>query len=130
MGYSLSWLAVKGKSRDEVLDALGFIATDEREDFPEAPLSAAELPNGWFLVVRQREEHDAQDPLLPLLSQGCVVVTCSVEEHVMFSSAACWKDGKESWYVEHNGQRSRDHLAFRGEKTETARNVSEARGKK
>jgi hypothetical protein len=56
MGYSLSWLAIKGKSPQAVRDELGFHPTGKREEFPESELSACEMPNGWYLIVSDHTE--------------------------------------------------------------------------
>ena len=61
MGFSLSWLAIKGKSPQEVRDELGFRTTGKREEVPEADLSAAELPTGWYLIVSNRSEKVVPD---------------------------------------------------------------------
>src|SRR6266496_4505662 len=98
MGYSLSWLAVRGKSPEAVRHELGFRPTGEREEFPESDLSAIEMPNGWYLIVSQRSELVASDASIARLpSSAGEVVTCFVEEHVMFSSATRWKDGCKTW---------------------------------
>jgi hypothetical protein len=116
MGYSLSWLAVRGKPPQAVRDELQFRATGEREEFPESDLSAVEMPNGWYLVVSQRSELVASVAVITRLSSsGGEVVTCFVEEHVMFSGATRWKDGSKTWSVSHNSQNRRDHLDAQGD---------------
>lgn len=115
MGYSLSWLAVKGKAPQAVLDELGFRRTGERQEIPEAALSAAEMPNGWYLIVSNHTEHVAPDSVLQHLTADCEAVTCFVEEHVMCSSATGWKDGRRIWSINHNAQRGREHLETGGE---------------
>src|SRR5205814_5468844 len=116
MGYSLSWLAVRGKSPQVVRDELGFRPTGEREEFPESKLSAVEMPNGWYLIVSQRSELVASDAAMQRLSSsGGELVTCFVEEHVMFSSATGWKDGSKSWSIIHDAQRGIEHLETAGE---------------
>jgi len=115
MGYSLSWLAVKGKSPVAVRAALGLRPTGARESIPEADLSAAELPGGWHLIVSDHTEHVAPDAALQMLFAGCELVTCFVEEHVMCSAAAGWKDGRKLWSVTHDAQRGGDHLAADGD---------------
>ena len=116
MGYSLSWLAVRGKPPQAVRDELGFRLTGEREEIPEADLTGAEMPNGWYLIVSNRNEQVASDTAMQRLSSsGCELVTCFVEEHVMFSSASNWKDGRKSWSVIHDAQRGIDHLETEGE---------------
>jgi hypothetical protein len=51
MGYSLSWLAVRGKPPQTVRDELQFRPTGGRETSPESGLSAVEMPNGWYVIV-------------------------------------------------------------------------------
>src|SRR4051812_22249023 len=115
MGFSLCWLAVKGKPPQAARDVLGFQLTTERESIPESPISAVEMPNGWYLIVCQHTERVASDEMLQTLSAGCELVTCFVEEHVMVCSAAGWMDGKQLWAVTHDAQINRRHLEVIGE---------------
>lgn len=116
MGYSLSWLAVKGKPPQAVRDELAFRLAGKREEIPEADLSAVEMPSGWYLIVANHSEQVASDAAMQRLSSsGGELVTCFVEEHVMFSSASSWKDGRKSWSVIHNAQERRDHLDTQGD---------------
>ena len=116
MGYSQSSLAILGKSADSVLDTLKLHRTGEREEFPESPLVAATLLNGWFLLVADRAEHSLiRDNTLRQLSIGCEIVTCTVEEHVMFSEATCWRDGHQVWRVTHSAHLGIEHLETQGE---------------
>jgi len=115
MGYSLSWLAVKGKSPAAVRDALGLRPTGQREEFPESELCAAELPGGWYLIVSDHTEHVAPDAVLQTLSAGGELVTCFIEEHVMASAAAGWQNGRKLWSVTHDSHRGHDHLAAEGD---------------
>jgi hypothetical protein len=115
MGWSLSWLATRGKSAQAVRDELGFRATDVRRDILEADLSGAELRDGWYLIVSRQTEQVALDSVLEHLSLGCEVVTCFLEEHAMVSSAAGWKDGRRCWAVAHDGQTGIEHLQVEGE---------------
>jgi hypothetical protein len=115
MGYSLSWLAVKGKMPPIVLHDLGFRPTGEHQELPEAPLSAATIPNGWYLIVSNVTEQIASDSVLTRLTVDCEAVACFVEEHVMVSSAAGWKNGRRCWFVSHNAQRGIEDLETDGE---------------
>lgn len=116
MGYAISWIAVRGKSADAVLDALDLARTGEFEDIPESPLVAAALPDGWTLV--QAEGFDA--PLvaarrLAPLSAGATVLALGVEDHVMASELTAYVDGVEAWHVAHDAQLAPDHLLARGD---------------
>jgi len=53
------------------------------------------------VVVFNRTE--IKEATLEKLSQAGEVVSCFVEDHVMFSSAAAWKNGKQIWRVAHDG---------------------------
>jgi hypothetical protein len=115
VGFSQSWVAVRGKSRAVVLETLGLTATGTREEIAESPLVGAALPDGWYLVVANRAG-DAlmREPMLARLSRGAEVVTCDVEEHVMVSVASGWRDGRRAWVVGHDGQESVEHLTAEG----------------
>lgn len=116
MGYSQSWLAVRGKPPSAVLEALGLRGTGTREEIAESPIVGVELPSGWFLVVADRSGHRLmREPVLQKLSAGCEVVTGDVEEHVMASVATGWKNGQRVWSVVHDAQQEMEHLATEGE---------------
>ena len=114
MGASLSWVAVRGKSRDAILEQLRLVGTGQKEEIPESPIAGAELRDGWFLVVANNFDFAEQQPLAQLSAAG-ELVTCAVEEHVMVSSASAWRDGRQVWSVLHDSQVARCHLATEGE---------------
>ena len=116
MGYSQLSLAVSGKPKEAVLAALALRPTGARQEFAEAPFVCASLANGWFLVVTQGEHCEIiTDEKLRQLSTGREVVTCMVEEHVMFSEATGWRDGHSVWRVTHDAQRGTENLHTEGE---------------
>jgi hypothetical protein len=88
MGYSLSVLAVQTANPAEALQRLGFIRTGKTCEYAREPLSAYALPADWFLIVaRGCDNRFLQAKILGPLSERFPVVACSIEEHVMFSSA-------------------------------------------
>lgn len=116
MGYSLSWLAVKGKPAKAIRDELGLRPTGEREEFAESELSAIEMPNGWYVIVSDHTEQVVSNEAMQKLSSaGCELVTCFVEEHVMVSGATGWKEGRTEWSVIHDYQKGKRHLDVQGE---------------
>jgi hypothetical protein len=118
MGYSLSWLAVKGKPAHLVRTELGFRPTGEREEFAEAEISSVETPTGWYIIISNHTGQVASDEVMQKLSSsGCELVTCFVEEHVMMSGATGWKDGRMKWSVDHDCQKGERHLDVQGEPT-------------
>jgi len=126
MGHSLSWLAVKGKRPRDLHRELGVERTGEREDLPESPIVGAALPGGWYVVVFNEADVDLSDEvLLARVSAGCEIVTCDVEEHVMFSAASGWKDGEERWSVFYDSQVGIEHLATKGELPAAFRSIAD-----
>jgi hypothetical protein len=93
-------------------DALRLRSTGKRGTFPKFSLSGAGLPTGWYLICHWR--HEFTDAELQKLSVGGEVVACFVEEHVMVSRAAGWKDGRELWSVTHDAEKDLSHLDVRG----------------
>jgi glutathionyl-hydroquinone reductase len=105
MGFSISWLAIRGAKALSALSQLGLEETDSRELVPESPVSAVTLETGWYVIFFNDASPAALQPeVLRRLSQLSTVVTCQVEEHAMVSTAAEWQDGKEVWYVMHDAE--------------------------
>ncbi len=115
MGYSQTYLAVLGKSREAILSDLALRPTGERQDFPEGAVVATLLPSGWFLVVADYNGQELISEAAGPLSAGCEVVSGVAEEHVMVSEAAGWRNGQRLWRVIHDTQRKEGHLEAEGE---------------
>ena len=105
MGYSLSWIAVQGRPTDEVKEFFGLKNTGKYGQYGKHKLVGRELSGGWYLLIANTcDGKIVRDENLAKLSDDCHVVACSIEEHVMFTSSALWKDGKKIWSVRHNGE--------------------------
>lgn len=104
MGVSLSWIAIEGKSGEEVQRQLGLADTGERGDCLDFPITGLGLANGWYLVMADECDHKMlSDRVAVSLSSGASVIGCSVEERVLASSAMLWRQGKRIWSVQHRG---------------------------
>ena len=115
MGYSVCWVAVRGKTREQVLADLRLKPTGEREEIPEAPLTGAELPGGWKLVFADGFDQGIRSAeSLARLSAGAEVIVSAVEEHAMHSLAAGWKDGGCLWSITHESRQGAMHLDIQG----------------
>jgi hypothetical protein len=110
MGASLSWFAFRDKTKESVLQDFGLKSAGNADQ--DTRFSGGPLPGGWYLVVQER--HEFTDAEARRLSRGCEMVACFVEEHVMVSRAAGWKDGRELWSVTHNSEEDLRHLEVRG----------------
>jgi hypothetical protein len=113
MGYSLLWAAVKSGKPEAIHSLLGLRATDVWEEIPESKTVGASLPTGWYLVSFNRKE--LGDHILTKLSSLGEVAYCFVEDHVMFTRASGWKDGKFLWSVTPDCEKGKNHLEIKGD---------------
>jgi hypothetical protein len=113
MGFSISWIAFKDLSKAQVLDRNRCRDSGTEDEVNEAPFSFAELPTGWMVLFSNDFDYGAAEHLIGL-SMGATVLSCQVEEHVMFSAAHCYQNGREAWSVWHDSQRGRYDLSLRG----------------
>lgn len=105
MGVSLSWLAVKGKTPEAARGELGLRATGQSGEMFRSPVVGALSDAGWYLMVARGCGHRIiAAQVVERLSRDCEVLTCSIEEHVMFSRATGWRDGRQLWSVTHDGE--------------------------
>jgi hypothetical protein len=116
MGFSLSWLACKDKAPESVRQELGCSGTGKFGLYGEFDLVGSALPRGWYLLVaNQAEAALISDAVVTEVSSQCLAIACSIHEGVMYSRAASWQDGRESWRVEHFRQRGPTDLLITGE---------------
>lgn len=99
MGVSGSWIAFQSLSKEEALARTSLRDTGRPGTSPEAPVSGAELPNGWYLIFFDHESLAGQR--LEPLSSGCRIIACDFEEHAMVSSAASYENGRRQWEISH-----------------------------
>lgn len=111
MGSSLSWVAVQGRQPEVVLAQFGLRATGRYQEAPEAPTVGVKLSGGWYIVVANRCDFPfVHRRALRRLALASEVVMCTVEEHVMYSAAIGWADGREVWSVDHDARQGIRHL--------------------
>jgi len=105
MGYAISWIAVKNRSPEEILEYFNFSETQESEEIPESDISASMLPSDWYLIwFNQCESPYVQNDAVTNLSKDCSVIACVVEEHVMYSRSEYWENGVLIWKIIHDAQ--------------------------
>lgn len=115
MGFSISWIAVQGKSEPEVLVELGLVDSGEPDTACTAPIAGALLPDGWYLLYLNDEAHPfTSAAALQKLSRSCRVVATQVEEHVMSSSTSEHVNGRLIWKATHESERGERHLLEEG----------------
>lgn len=101
MGFSSSWFAVRGVSREDLLTALSCGPSGRRADHPDFRLCIAALPQDWQLVWLDRDLEQAFRDITAL-SAATAGVACAIEEHVMVSEARGYANGAEVWRVIHD----------------------------
>jgi hypothetical protein len=105
MGFSISWIGLRGESKDKALEALGLVETSKIDEANESPVSAATIPTGWYILFLNKFDHPFTTPdSLKNLSTSSVAIACEIEEHVMFSSACLYRDGQKVWSAVHDFQ--------------------------
>lgn len=115
MGFSITWCAVREERADALLEELGLSPTGEREEFPESLISSAKLDTGWRVLWYNECGCPFLEPEhLQALSAQQDLVLCSVEEHVMYSSAELWTGGHCKWRIVHDGSNGPKGLIAEG----------------
>ena len=113
MGYKISWLAARGMPPESLLDHFGLMSTGEADEANEAAFSIAELPTGWTILW----SNDQAFPTIACcqaLSYIAPVVSCWVNETVMFSSCNYFENGDSRWFVGHDSQNGIYHIESEG----------------
>jgi hypothetical protein len=115
MGFSISWIAIRGIPKAEVCARLALRDSQESDEANESPISGASLPTGWFLLFLNQVTHPfVKVDALRQLSKGCEVVGGQVEEHVMVSAAFCYQDGHRLWNITHESDKGKNNLEVDG----------------
>jgi hypothetical protein len=112
MGYSLSWIALRGGDIENALRLLKLERTGTRIDnIPARDHGLLSIAGGWTLIFGEAPE----DAELAALSADGEIVYVSVEDHVMVSSASAWAKGRRLWAVSHDCDEGSEHLDVQGE---------------
>jgi hypothetical protein len=88
---------MKGGNREKACSVFRLRQTGRLEELFESKIAGAQLPSGWALVLFNRST--INEWLLEDLSKFGDVVSCFVEDRVMFSAAMGWKHGGVLWSV-------------------------------
>jgi hypothetical protein len=104
VGYSIAWIAFKGKDKDDVLSLIGLVDTGKADLRRNSPVTGAALPTGWYVVFFNDRSYVTPERL-SMFSTGCLALACQVEEHVMESAAFLYRDGRAIWTVTHEPER-------------------------
>jgi hypothetical protein len=115
MGCSLSIVIIRGKETESVLKQANLERTGVRGYVSKSHIVGGVLSSQWYLIIANRFHHRlVRDATIAPLSVGCDVITLEIEEHVMVSFAAGWRDGGRLWTVRHDGQNGTSDLGSEG----------------
>ncbi len=128
MGYSMSWVAMKGRNPDQFLSAMELSRAGQCQGYDESAMAATLLPSGWFLVLAKGCDHPILrgSTLAAAAQPGSRLIACSIEEQVMYSSAEEWRGGRQVWRIEHEAQRGLMDLNVVGDLPRAAGNIRKA----
>ncbi len=101
MGYNLSWIAMEGRSKASILDALGFEEDGDVSEPVNAPYALGELANGWCVLTATDRAFEFETALATASVAG-FVVGCEMSETVMVSRACGYQGGRQIWSVTHD----------------------------
>jgi hypothetical protein len=126
MGYAISWIAFKDKTAAQAGELLALSPSGEFTEVPERMFSGVRFENGWYVVVIDECGHKlVRERSLQRMSAAVDIVAVAIEEHVMFSSAEAWKNGRLFWRVAHASESGRRHLEEYGSFPEQYRALKE-----
>tara|TARA_B100001971_G_scaffold214453_1_gene252026 strand:+ start:70 stop:639 length:570 start_codon:yes stop_codon:yes gene_type:complete len=118
MGASLSWLVCDEQHKEEMKKLLG--ASDCKPGVTPSLCVDVTLEGKLFVSEARGRQWQFDNELQRIrLSKGKEVYFGVYEEHVMYSEAALWKDGKEVWYMKHDSEQGIYHLDARGDLPES-----------
>jgi hypothetical protein len=114
MGWSCSWISVRGKETDPILQVLGLRRPDLLER-PDGAWAYDELPSGWLIVFSDKNPAppNFDHRTIAEISLGCDVLLSIAEERSMCSSTTCWKNGTQVWSVAYDSDN--DQLTSQGD---------------
>ncbi len=120
MGYTFSWVAVRGQQPQAVLAAFDLADSGAEYEEDDSDYAGAALPGGWFVVVDHGVQEDFTFDYAPeflaRVSAGGEAVYCYDSYEGPVSAAAGWHDGKEVWVLHHLGDiEEADDLEVQGD---------------
>jgi hypothetical protein len=115
MSYSVSWIAVRGKSPRDVRQILGLQASGVWQTGADCPIAGAMLTSGWYLVRAEGPTSVLSDPTVGAgLSERCDLVGCSVNDAERLSAAGQWNNRERLWGIRYDGKRGRRSVETHG----------------
>lgn len=110
----MSWLVCKSDALEEMKSLLGATNLAEGQR-PSFCVTLSPAGRAFIFESKWRNWTFDRDEQRRRLSLGREVYFFMLEEHVMASEAALWRDGQEIWRVQHESEQDIYHLDARGQ---------------
>jgi len=114
MGSSQSYLAIKGKSKQDIWQELGLKPCQPSVENSRDISAVFSSKTGWYLMVDRGWSFVEDKDKLAKLSTYAQVLIGAVEEHCNYSMAAGWSNGTNTWMVAHSLDEGAEHLLVTG----------------
>lgn len=127
MGLSISWIASKGHSRPDLLEALGLSESGPGYRCQPIPVPATFVvfEYGSWVFIASPHPALASRSRVRAASTGGRAVGAYLEEHIMISGAFAAEDGDLIWSVQHDPNIAPDHLDVWGKPPEVLEDIRE-----
>lgn len=104
MGFRICYLATNA-SPEELSEALNLVIGDPAPEMPDGEWWIAKLKRSGWTILWSEDKGFGESTVEKIaeLSRKYATYICEVNETVMWSSAAFWKDGQQIWKVTHAG---------------------------
>ncbi|SHJ44509.1 hypothetical protein SAMN02745181_2082 [Rubritalea squalenifaciens DSM 18772] len=110
----MSWLCTSAEHIEKLRETLH---AEVVQNPSGSSLRVTTTPDDKLFIFESREMDWTfhRPEIRALLSTGCEIMFCTLEDHVMASECALWRNGEEVWHVQHNNELSVYHLDARGD---------------
>jgi hypothetical protein len=116
MGKSRSWIVVESADAAAIAAAIGVSRSASAATRRRGSLAGRLLEGNRYLLVAESSDHPAfARRRLAALARVAPLTFCSIDEHVMWSSAQRWERGRELWSASHRGEESPFDLRTTGD---------------
>lgn len=99
---TVGWVAVKGLSRQAVLDKLNLVEIGEASDWEMGDLACAETTEGWLVVVARKSSQLNPPSAAKALSEHHPALGGEVKVSALQSRSFGYEGGVEIWRLEHD----------------------------
>ncbi len=114
MGFSISVLAVRGPTQQQVLARLS-LAPATRSVRGHRKKIFIGSSGDWVILEANDFMRFGPETLATVSAAGAEAMAWSIEEHVMVSQAWGYRNGREVWSIAHDCEKCERHLAVTGE---------------